>query len=178
MDNLKVLIVTNHGSSPAELSNFHLLDSLPNLKIIRLERVSIPSITKKSIWLKSLEKISLFMCSIGQAFSNFSFDISDALPNLEELNIDYCNDLVGLPDTICNLFRLKKLSITNCHKLSALPKDIGKLDMLEVLRLRSCTDLVKLPCSIMDLGSLSFLDISDCFSMVELPEDIGGDLAV
>ncbi|XP_004288077.1 PREDICTED: probable disease resistance protein At5g66900 [Fragaria vesca subsp. vesca] len=173
MINLKVLIITNHGFLPAELSNFHLLDSLPNLKRIRLERVSIPSITKNSIQLKSLKKISLFMCSIGQAFSNCSFDISDALPNLEELNIDYCNDFVGLPDTICNLVRLRKLSITNCHKLSALPKEIGKLDMLEVLRLRSCTDLVKLPCSVMNLGSLSFLDISDCFSIVELPEDIG-----
>ncbi|KAL6224744.1 hypothetical protein ACLB2K_003599 [Fragaria x ananassa] len=173
MINLKVLIITNHGFLPAELSNFHLLDSLPNLKRIRLERVSIPSITKNSIRLKSLKKISLFMCSIGQAFSNCSLDISDALPNLEELNIDFCNDLEGLPDTICNLVRLRKLSITNCHKLSALPKEIGKLDMLEVLRLRSCTDLVKLPCSIMNLGSLSFLDISNCFSIVELPEDIG-----
>ncbi|XP_050388142.1 probable disease resistance protein At5g66900 [Argentina anserina] len=174
MVNLKVLIITNHGFSPAELSNFHLVDSLPNLKRIRLERVSIPSVTKNSIQLKSLKKISLFMCSIGQAFSNCSFDISDALPNLEELNIDYCNDLLGLPDTICNLVHLRKLSISNCHKLSALPKEIGKLDMLEVLRLRSCTDLVKLPCSIMDLGSLNFLDISDCFSIIALPVDIGG----
>ncbi|KAL6220459.1 hypothetical protein ACLB2K_008215 [Fragaria x ananassa] len=173
MINLKVLIITNRGFLPAELSNFHLLDSLPNLKRIRLERVSIPSITKNSIRLKSLKKISLFMCSIGQAFSNCSFDISDALPNLEELNIDYCNDLVGLPERICNLVRVRKLSITNCHRLSALPKEIGKLDMLEVSRLMSCTDLVKLPCSIMNLGSLNFLDISDCFSIVELPEDIG-----
>ncbi|KAM5576401.1 putative disease resistance protein [Rosa sericea] len=173
MVNLKVLIVTNHGFIPAELSNFHLLDSLPNLKRIRLERVSIPSITKHPIQLKSLKKISLFMCSIGKAFSNCSFQISNALPNLEELNIDYCNDLVKLPDALCNLVRLKKLSITNCHKLSALPQDIGKLVKVEVLRLRSCTDLVKLPCSVKDLKTLDFLDISDCFSIVELPEDIG-----
>ncbi|KAL6224746.1 hypothetical protein ACLB2K_003601 [Fragaria x ananassa] len=32
MKNLKVLIVTNHGSLPAKLSNFQLLNSLPNLK--------------------------------------------------------------------------------------------------------------------------------------------------
>ncbi|XP_061991766.1 probable disease resistance protein At5g66910 [Rosa rugosa] len=229
MVNLKVLIVTNHGFIPAELSNFHLLDSLPNLKRIRLERVSIPSNpnafnTEDAVAeaveaeaaepalnmagqeplppapqvteagglgnlpepmpeaapvaeppeLKSLKKISLFMCSIGEAFSNCSFQISNALPNLEELNIDYCKDLVKLSDELCNLVSLKKLSITNCHKLSALPQEIGKLEKVEVLRLRSCTELVKLPCSVKDLKRLDFLDISDCFGIVELPKDFGG----
>jgi Leucine-rich repeat (LRR) protein len=89
------------------------------------------------------------------------------------MNVDYCNDLVELPDDLCSLVRLKKISITNCHKLSALPREIGKLDKLEVLRLRSCTDLAKLPCSVKNLVSLNFLDISDCFSIVELPEDFG-----
>ncbi|KAK9948814.1 hypothetical protein M0R45_004376 [Rubus argutus] len=174
MYNLKVLIVTNHGFVPAELSNFHLLDSLPNLKRIRLERVSIPSITKHRVQLNSLKKISLFMCSIGQAFSNCSLQISDALPYLEEINIDYCNDLVELPAALCALVNLKKLSVTNSHKLSALPEEIGELVNLEVLRLRSCTDLAMLPGSSTNLKKLNFLDIADCFSIKELPEDFGG----
>ncbi|CAL9026832.1 unnamed protein product [Prunus brigantina] len=173
MSELKVLIVTNYGVFQADLSNFKLLGSLPNLKRIRLERISIPSISKNSMQLKSLQKISLFMCSIGQAFSNSSIQILEAFPNLVELNIDYCNDLVELPVKICDLIHLKKLSITNCHKLSSLPEEIGKLEGLEVLRLRSCTDLVKLPGSIKDLTKLHLLDIYKCFSIKELPEDIG-----
>ncbi|CAL8170833.1 unnamed protein product [Prunus armeniaca] len=173
MSKLKVLIVTNYGVLQADLSNFKLLGSLPNLKRIRLERISIPSISKNSMQLKSLQKISLFMCSIGQAFSNSSIQILEAFPNLVELNIDYCNDLVELPVKICDLIRLKKLSITNCHKLSRLPEEIGKLEGLEVLRLRACTDLVKLPGSIKDLTKLHLLDIYKCFSIKELPEDIG-----
>ncbi|PRQ55606.1 putative powdery mildew resistance protein, RPW8 [Rosa chinensis] len=173
MENLKVLIVRNHGSLPAELSNFHLLDSLPNLKRIRLENVSIPSITKHPIQLKSLKKISLFMCSIGQAFSNCSFQISDAFPYLEEMNIDYSKDLLELPDELCNLIWLKKLSITNCHKLSVLPYEIGGLINLEVLRLRACTNLEILPRSIKHLKKLNVLDIANCVSIVELSEDIG-----
>ncbi|KAM1836741.1 hypothetical protein ACFX14_018630 [Malus domestica] len=171
--NLKVLIVTNYGFLPTGLNNFDLLGSLSNLKRIRLERISVPSITKNFVPLKSLKKISLFMCNIGQAFCNCSIKISDAWPSLEEMNIDYCHDLVSLPAELCDFVYLKKLSITNCHKLSALPDEIEKLENLEVLRLRSCTDLVSLPGSIEKLNKLYFLDIYNCISIKELPENIG-----
>ncbi|KAE7999554.1 hypothetical protein FH972_003970 [Carpinus fangiana] len=173
MDKLKVLIVTNYGFFHAELRNFELLESLPYLKKIRLEKVSIPSLCKDPIQLRSLKKISLFMCNIGQAFRNCTIQVSDALPNLMEINMDYCNDLVELPVGLCDIVCLKKLSITNCHKLSALPEEIGKLENLEVLRLKSCTDLPELPESIRRLRNLSILDISDCLSIRKLPKHIG-----
>ena len=95
-----------------------------------------------------MEKLSLVMChKIGQAFassSSTSIQIPEMLPNLREINIDYCNDLVELPDGFCDLVRLDKLSIVNCHKLSALPEEIGKLPNLGVLRIRACTKVSKL----------------------------------
>ncbi|CBI23293.3 unnamed protein product, partial [Vitis vinifera] len=70
MDELKVLVVTNYGFCTAELTNFSILGSLLNLKRIRLEKVSIPTLCKTSIELKNLEKLSLVMChKIGQAFA-------------------------------------------------------------------------------------------------------------
>lgn len=174
MDKLKVLIVTKYGLLPGELDNFPLLGSLLHLKRIRFERISIPSISKSPVQLESLLKISLFMCKIGQAFSNCAVKLVDLLPNVVEMNIDYCNDLVELPAMLCDLISLKKLSITNSHKLSALPEEIGKLVNLEMLRLRSCTDLSEFPDSIQSLINLTYLDISDCFSIKELPEHIGG----
>ncbi|XP_059456250.1 probable disease resistance protein At5g66900 [Corylus avellana] len=173
MYKLKVLIVTNYGFFHAELGNFQLLESVPYLEKIRLEKVSIPSLCKDPIQLRSLKKISLFMCNIGQAFKNCTIQVSDALPNLMEINMDYCNDLVELPVGLCDIVCLKKLSITNCHKLSALPEEIGKLENLEVLRLKSCTDLPELPESIRSLHKLSILDISDCLSIRKLPKHIG-----
>ena len=173
MDKLKVLMITNYGYFPAELRNFQLLKSLHNLKTIRLEKVSIPSLCKALVLLKSLKKISLFMCKIGQAFQNFTIQVSDALPNLVEINIDYCNDLIELPAVLCDVICLKKLNITNCHQLSALPNGIGKLVNLEVLRLGSCTDLSELPESIRSLHKLCILDISDCLGIRHLPKDIG-----
>nr|XP_023894780.1 probable disease resistance protein At5g66900 [Quercus suber] len=172
MVELKVIIVTNYGFFPAELSNFQLLSCLPNLKRIRLEKVSISSLCSL-VQLRSLKKISLFMCNIGQTFGNSTIQVSDSFPNLMEINIDYCNDLVELPAWLCEFLHLKKLNITNCHKLSELPEEIGKLVNLEELRLRSCTELSELPESIRSLHKLRILDISDCLSIIKLPKHIG-----
>ncbi|KAM5576364.1 hypothetical protein ABKV19_007300 [Rosa sericea] len=184
-NSLKVLVVTNFGFLPAELSKSYRLHSLSSLKRIRLERISIssisltkktnrriPYISKNSLQLKSVEKISLFMCKIDQASESF-IQVFVAFPNLVEINIDYCNDLVVLPANLCDLVHLKKFSITNCHKLLAMPEEIGKLVNLEVLRVRCCTELVKLPDSIKKLQNVNILDISDCISIKELPEDVG-----
>ncbi|KAB1201833.1 hypothetical protein CJ030_MR8G004369 [Morella rubra] len=173
MEKLKVLIVTNHGFFPADLGNFQLLGSAPNLKRIRLEKVSVHSLWETPVQLKSLEKMSLFMCNIGQAFTYGTIQVSEVLPNLTEINIDYCKDMVKLPVALCGIVHLKKLSITNCHNLDELPEEIGMLVNLEVLRLRSCTDLSKLPDSITNLHMLSMLDISDCLKIRGLPKQIG-----
>ncbi|KAM5576429.1 hypothetical protein ABKV19_007347 [Rosa sericea] len=115
MEKWKVLTVTNYGVLPAEVSNFTLLGSSSKLKRIRLERISLFSITKNPIEMKRLQKISFFMCNMGQAFSKGSIKFFEAFPDLQDINIDYCSDLVELPADICLLIHLKKLSIANCH---------------------------------------------------------------
>ncbi|KAJ6678467.1 PLANT BROAD-SPECTRUM MILDEW RESISTANCE PROTEIN RPW8 [Salix viminalis] len=173
MNKLKVLVLYNYGFVPAEVSNFPLLGSLSNLKRIRLEKVSIPSLFLTSMKWRKLEKMSLVMCNIGQAFNKSTNKISDAFPKLVDLTIDYCNDLEELPTGFCDLVLLRKLSITNCHKLLALPEEMGNLLDLEVLRLNSCIELTVLPGSIGGLHKLQILDLSDCFGVKELPEQIG-----
>lgn len=173
MKKLKVLIVTNYSFFHAELRNFQLLGSLNHLKRIRLERISILSMSKTLVPLSNLQKLSLFMCSIGKAFSNCSIPISNLLPNLREMNVDFCDDLVELPASLCNIIHMKKLNITHCTKMTALPEEIEKLVNLEELRLRSCISLSSLPDSIKNLSKLTFLDIYGCISIRNLPEDFG-----
>lgn len=173
MDNLKVVIVTNYGSSPYELRMFHLLGRLSHLKRIRLQNVSISSISKIRLALKTLQKISFCRCSLAQAFISGRMRIPDAFPNLLEMNIDCCNHLKESLDQLCSLTSLKKLSITNCDDLSNLPDGIGKLVNLELLRLRSCKHLHKLPDSVRNLKMLNCLDISGCSNITTLPEHIG-----
>ncbi|RHN42218.1 putative leucine-rich repeat domain, L domain-containing protein [Medicago truncatula] len=169
MSKLRVLIITNYGFHPSKLNNIELLGSLQNLERIRLERISVPSFGT----LKNLKKLSLYMCNTILAFEKGSILISDAFANLEELNIDYCKDLVVFPTGICDIISLKKLNVTNCHKLFSLPQDIGKLENLELLSLSSCTDLEAIPTSIGKLLNLRHLDISNCISLSSLPEEFG-----
>ncbi|KAG4399008.1 hypothetical protein GLYMA_08G154433v4 [Glycine max] len=123
--------------------------------------------------MKNLKKLSLYTCNMKQAFENNHMLIPNAFPNLEELNIDHCKDMVALPKGLCDITSLKKLSITNCHKLSALPQEIGNLMNLELLSLSCCTDLEGIPASIGRLSNLRLMDISNCISLPSLPEDFG-----
>lgn len=168
MKKLKVLILTNYSFHRSQLQSFELLGSLSNLRRIRLQRVCVPPLCK----LRNLRKLSLYMCNTSQAFGSGTIT-KDALPNLVDMSIDYCKDLVKLPAGFCEITSLEKLSISNCHKFSALPQDIGKLENLQVLRLNSCTDLEDIPDSIRRLQKLSLLDISNCISLRGLPENIG-----
>ncbi|KAL9326988.1 hypothetical protein ACSQ67_007633 [Phaseolus vulgaris] len=165
MSKLKALIITNYNFHPSELTNFELLAFLSNLKRIRLERIAVLSF----VTLKALRKLSIY--NMSHAFQDGI--ISDAFPNLVDLNIDYCKDMVVLPSGLCDIIPLKKLSVTNCHKLLALPQEIGKLVHLELLRLSSCSDLERLPDSIGRVQNLTHLDISNCISLCNLPEDVG-----
>ncbi|KAL7193207.1 hypothetical protein ACSBR2_024923 [Camellia fascicularis] len=173
MDRLKVLIITNYGFCSAELSNSSLLGHLLDVRRIRFEHISILSISKPMLQMKSLRKISFVMCKIDEAFRNCTIQVPNMLPNLAEIVIDYCNDLVEFPAWICNIVSLTKLSITNCHELISLPEGLGNLENLDVLRLHACTKLLELPESIGSLQRLSFLDISDCISISTLPGRMG-----
>ncbi|KAK2632045.1 hypothetical protein EUGRSUZ_L02076 [Eucalyptus grandis] len=155
VDKLKALIITNYSFSPAELHNFHVIGS--NLRRMRFKCITI----------------SFFMCNISQASTSNGTKIFDAIPGLVEVHINYCNDLMTLPDDICEIKLLKKLSITNCHNLFALPEQIGQLVSLEVVRLNSCTNLSQVPNSIRTLQELISLNISDCLSLSTLPDQIG-----
>jgi len=170
MTKLKVLIITNYnGFHCAELDNFEILGCLPSLRRIRLQQVSVPSLCK----LNNLLKLSLYFCETRKAFQNNTVSISEVLPNLEELCVDYCKDLVTLPSGLRDISSLKKLSITRCIAFRMLPQEIGSLKNLKVLRLSSCAELEEIPTSIGRLTELHFLDISGCASLSSLPEEIG-----
>ncbi|KAJ4965949.1 hypothetical protein NE237_017798 [Protea cynaroides] len=172
MEKLKVLIIVNYGRNHAELSDLTTLSYLAYVKRIRLEKVLIPSLHKLETPLTNLQKISLYMCEVGQALRNCTINASKMLPNLVEINIDHCDDLVELPPWICDIVCLQKLSITNCHNFFALLEGIGCITDLELLSLHACTGLSRLPDSIGGLQKLRFLDISDCSKIEMLPDGL------
>nr|XP_011460514.1 PREDICTED: probable disease resistance protein At5g66910 [Fragaria vesca subsp. vesca]XP_011460515.1 PREDICTED: probable disease resistance protein At5g66910 [Fragaria vesca subsp. vesca] len=142
MHKLKVAVIVAR-SHICRLENLELLQLLPNLKRISLYKIPINSMRKNPIQFKSLKKVSLSSCHPKACCSKGVGKMSDAFPNLEELNIDNCKEPEELLGDFCNVIYLKKISIFDCDDLLRLPKEIGNLVNLEVLRPRECTEVLK-----------------------------------
>ncbi|XP_071740468.1 putative disease resistance protein At5g47280 [Rutidosis leptorrhynchoides] len=173
IEKLKVLIITNYGYYFSDLENFPPPQYLSSLTRIRLDHVSISSISTQLLEIVNLQKLSLIICKIGNSFNEFTDGIPKKLPNIFELDIESCDDLFTFPKILCTLVRLRKLSITNCHNLTSLTEEFGGLTNLEVLRLASCSDLKTLPDSIVNLKKLIIIDISYCIQLSKLPKGMG-----
>ncbi|KAG9440729.1 hypothetical protein H6P81_020894 [Aristolochia fimbriata] len=173
MPNLKVLVLLNYGNFTAVLHNLSVFSFLPNLKSLWLEGIKIPPLSRKTVPLPNVRKLSLVLCDLNES-SNRSLGLLPVIfPHLSELTVDYSLDLKELPSSIFEVRTLESLSITNCHDLVQLPDQLGKLSSLQILRLYSCPSLTKLPQTIYGLKSLKYLDVSRCVNLRSLPEGIG-----
>ncbi|KAH9608121.1 hypothetical protein KSS87_021127 [Heliosperma pusillum] len=173
MPSLRAVILINQTTSHAVLRNLSVFTSMTNLRSLWFERISMPEMPRNMIPLQKLRKISLVLCKIDKSFDPSIINLPCVFPNLSELTIDHCTDLVTLPETICLLRSLMTLSITNCHNLRELPSDIGKLELLQILRVYACPNLKTLPSGICQLLRLKYLDISQCVNLSCLPNDFG-----
>lgn len=173
MGRLRALVIINNGMSPAHLQDLSSFNNLAKLRSLWLEMVHVPELSNSTVPLKNLHKLSLILCRINNSFDQSALDIAQIFPNLSDLTIDHCDDLVELPSTICRITSLKSISITNCPRIDELPKNLSKLMDLELLRLYASPELKYLPEEICELQSLKYLDISQCLSLSSLPEEIG-----
>ncbi|KAL0728602.1 hypothetical protein Bca4012_024695 [Brassica carinata] len=173
MRRLRALIIINNGISFAHLSDFPSFTSLAKLRSLWLEMVYVPELSNSMVPLKSLYKLSLIFCKVNNSFDQRALDMAEVFPNLSDLTIDHCDDLVELPSTICGITSVNSISITNCPGFVELPKNLSKLKSLELLRLYACRKLESLPEEICEIPSLKYLDISQSMSLTSLPEELG-----
>ncbi|KAJ3682509.1 hypothetical protein LUZ60_015082 [Juncus effusus] len=95
------------------------------------------------------------------------------LKHLRYISIEYIT-FEKLPESICSLYNLQTLTLSNCPKLIELPKCIGNLVSLQFLSISECL-VSKLPESICHLRNLKALTVKtwDDAELTELPEHIG-----
>ena len=91
-------------------------------------------------------------------------------PNLERLDISFCENLIEVHEAIGSLGKLKCWRLLGCKKLQILPSSF-KLKSLERINLDGCVSLEKLP----DLGApnLKSLHMMGCENLIEVHEAIG-----
>ncbi|XP_048435714.1 disease resistance protein RPV1-like isoform X2 [Pyrus x bretschneideri] len=132
-----------------------LLEFLPALKILNLERCKrLSSIPKSICKLKYLEELNLSWCSILENFPEIlepmehlkSLNLSgtavqvlhssvEFLPALKILKLRFCRSLSNIPKSICKLKYLEELDLSWCSKLENFPEILEPMEDLRCLKL-------------------------------------------
>jgi hypothetical protein len=91
-------------------------------------------------------------------------------PNLEELDLSFCRNLVGFHESIGSLAMLREWNLKGCQKLQNLPSNL-MLKSLQTLDMSLCESLENFPnlCA----PNLEELDLSLCRNLVGFHESIG-----
>lgn len=85
---------------------------------------------------------------------------------LEELTVRYCYKLEKLPESIGRgLASLKVFNVDSCEGLLSIPDSVEDMVNLETFSCNYCVSLVTLPANFKDMKQLRELDVSQCFSL-------------
>ncbi|PPS10623.1 hypothetical protein GOBAR_AA10009 [Gossypium barbadense] len=164
------------------------IECLTNLRVFYLwgcrRLKSLPSSIHK---LKSLEYFDLQGCSRLEIFPEIMdtmerlrvLDLSgtalkglpssiDNLVGLEDLRLNYCEDLVCLPKSFYKLESLENFNLGNCSILETFPEILDTMEEMYKLDL-SGTALKELPSSITNLIGLKDLRLNNCQNLICLP---------
>lgn len=105
------------------LSYFHLSShvlsriarSLPNLQDLHLELASIQGgeWNMEQVIFQNLKSLTLYKMS----FSEWQVNGEESFPVLEELQMEYCDELKEIPDSLGNIASLKSISLWNNYQL-------------------------------------------------------------
>ena len=149
------------GIWPEFLENYRALTSIT---------LNVEKLTEFPSWIHN--QISLSRLSIKKYDGTLLPGWIGNMQSLTEIEICYNNkNLKTLPDAVCNLKNLAKLSIRG-SALEKLPDSIGDLPSLKELYLNNIKNLTFLPDSIGNLMNLVDLTIYES-ALEKLPESIG-----
>ncbi|CAN6816937.1 unnamed protein product [Brassica oleracea] len=210
MCNLRLLkfycskVIENRGVSlpqgleylPSKLRLLHWeyypLSSLPQcFDPKNLVELNLPYSRVKILWKgkKSLEKLKKMRVSYSYQLTKLP-RLSTA-PNLELLDLEGCNNLVSISQSICYLTKLVSLNLKDCSNLESIPSTVD-LESLEVLNIYGCSKLMnfpeispnvkhlymggtmvqEIPPSIKNLVLLEILDLENSKHLVNIPTSI------
>ena len=98
-------------------------------------------------------------------------DLSIATPNIKQLNLHRCTNLVEVHESVGRLDKLEKLNLTSCTKLRILPSCL-MMKYLKHLVLYPCRRLEKFPNILEEMDGLEYLTFIDT-AIKELPPSFG-----
>uniref|UniRef100_A0A6N2MPN4 Disease resistance protein RGA3 n=1 Tax=Salix viminalis TaxID=40686 RepID=A0A6N2MPN4_SALVM len=112
-------------------SSIHRAKGLRSLLIgnggYRWDGAALPDLMKQLTCIRSLNLS-------GSSIKEIPKEVGKLI-HLRHLNLEWCRELVSLPETMCDLCNLQSLDVTRCWSLKELPRAIGKLIKLRHLRI-------------------------------------------
>ncbi|XP_024172352.1 TMV resistance protein N-like [Rosa chinensis] len=206
MDRLRLLKICNvkffgnitYLSNELQYLEWHEcpLDSFPSeFQANKLVEVRMQFSRIKQLWRgkKGWSKLQLIDLS-GSPYLMSTPDFTE-VPDLQELELQYCTSLVEVHPSLGFLKKLVSLNMTHCRSIESLPP-FTALESLQILRLSFCSGLKKfpeiegnmksllelhldrtsieeLPPSIEHLTGLTILNLTDCKNLLHLPDTVG-----
>ncbi|GMP53680.1 hypothetical protein CsSME_00019076 [Camellia sinensis var. sinensis] len=169
-----------HGSINSSSSLFSLpglrslLQNLTNLKVLRLNDVSISSEVPDTLAnLTSLTTLVLENCGLRGEFPISIF----YLPKLQVLNVRFNKNLTGHLPKFHPVSPLQYLTLSDTSFSGKLPDSIGNLHFLNVLNFSDCYFSGSLPVSLGNLTQLNYMSLSsNQFNLTNLTHLISLDL--
>ncbi|KAJ6386610.1 hypothetical protein OIU78_016520 [Salix suchowensis] len=112
---------------------------------------ALPDVIKQLICMRSLNLAGSLIKEIPKEVGK--------LIHLRHLNLEWCEELVSLPETMCDICNLQSLDVFGCSSLKELPRAIGKLINLRHL----CIDESGVAFMPKGIERLTCLRTLDCF---------------
>ncbi|KAH7854745.1 hypothetical protein Vadar_017318 [Vaccinium darrowii] len=162
-----VLEVLRYGTGTEAVKGIQM-NAKPFEKMDKLwdHEESVLEVQRDNMASSCLKKLKLANCSLS-----YRPDEIGNLISLQHLDLRQ-NNLITLPDRICNLTCLESLNL-KCNNVSHLPTEIGNLVSLRDLLLEG-TNICTLPDSINNLDRLTSVQLRDCANLQSLPKLPGG----
>ncbi|GLJ17740.1 hypothetical protein SUGI_0309660 [Cryptomeria japonica] len=140
------------------------IDNLRVLKLKNFQKLGVPD-PKIFRTCEGLKELCMSTCSIVELPESLT-----QLYALRKLDLHDCKYLRKLPKSFGTIINLVKLDLGYCSSLRHLPESFGQLESLEELVLSYCSALKQFPESFVCLGKLKKVTFSHCQNMQKLPD--------
>ncbi|KAL9286503.1 putative WRKY transcription factor 19 [Arabidopsis thaliana] len=151
---------------------YYPLRSLPkSFNTENLVELNLSSSCAKKLWKGKKARFLVLPIQsnmVNHEVAHDFFSLLQSLGNLKKMKLSYSDQLTKIP-RLSSAPNLEHIDLEGCNSLVSISQSISYLKKLVFLNLKNCSKLESVP-SMVDLESLEVLNLSDCSKLEKFPE--------